>query len=76
MIGDALFMVVTQDRVKRLTVCRDAAEVTRLGLNTLRRALPRVIAIQSQIFGQAGRLGGALLEGLIKLYNNLPEEAG
>ncbi len=49
-------------------------EVTRLGVNALRRALPRVIAVQSQIFGESGRPGGALLEGLIQLYNNLPEE--
>ena len=50
-------------------------EVTRSGLHTLHQALPRVIKVQSQIFGESGRSGGELLEKLLELHNNLPDEA-
>jgi DNA-binding MarR family transcriptional regulator len=43
------------------------AEITAMGLRTLRDALPRVIAVQYRLFGEAGRPGGALLERLLHL---------
>lgn len=49
-------------------------EMTTPGLNTLRAALPRVIAVQHRIFGKEGRPGGALLKGLLRLDSNLVED--
>ena len=42
-------------------------EITRSGLTVLRRALPLVIAIQQQLFGDEGRPGGSFLAALLRL---------
>ena len=49
-------------------------EVTSLGLKTLRIALPKVIAVQGQLFGAAGRPGGSLLEQLLSIDAKLLED--
>ena len=49
------------------------AEITAIGLHTLRDAMPRVIAVQYRLFGEAGRPGGALLERLLHLESNVSE---
>ena len=47
--------------------------VTRRGLNTLRKALPAVIAVQSRLFGEEGRPGGTLLATLLELDQAIEE---
>jgi DNA-binding MarR family transcriptional regulator len=42
-------------------------EVTEAGIGVLRRALPVMIGVQRQVFGEAGAPGGALLEELLRL---------
>ncbi len=49
-------------------------EVTNAGLKALRDALPIVIVMQRRVFGEGGRPGGALLETLLELDRNLPED--
>lgn len=41
--------------------------VTEAGLDVLRRALPVMIEVQRQLFGDAGAPGGALLEELLRI---------
>lgn len=42
-------------------------KVTGPGLSALRRALPLVLEVQLQFFGEQGRVGGSLLAELVKL---------
>ncbi len=48
-------------------------EVTRTGLAALREALPKVIAVQDRLFGEAGRPGGSLLKDLLRVDKYLLE---
>lgn len=41
--------------------------ITAGGLTVLRDAIPRVIEVQTRLFGDAGRPGGALLEALVRI---------
>jgi DNA-binding MarR family transcriptional regulator len=50
-------------------------EVTAAGLDALRKALPKVVALQIRLFGEAGRPGGSLLEQLICLDKDLLDPA-
>ena len=45
---------------------------TKRGISSLRKALPKAIAVQRQVFGDSGRPGGALLTQLLQLDRNLP----
>jgi DNA-binding MarR family transcriptional regulator len=45
--------------------------LTRSGLLVLRQALPRVIDVQSRLFGEEGRPGGSLLSTLLDLDRKL-----
>ena len=49
-------------------------QITRLGLRTLRTALPKVIAVQSEVFGESGKPGGHLLVELLQINAHLPDE--
>ncbi len=49
-------------------------EVSSAGFKTLQEAFPKVIAVQSQLFGEAGRLGGSLLKDLLRIDTNLLEQ--
>lgn len=46
--------------------------VTTAGIDVLRRALPVMIEVQRQVFGDAGAPGGALLEELLKIESPTP----
>jgi DNA-binding MarR family transcriptional regulator len=48
-------------------------EPTSVGLDALRKALPKVIAVQRRLFGEAGRPGGSLLQELLRLDTDLLE---
>ena len=50
-------------------------EVTRSGLQSLKEALPQVIAIQEDLFGAAGRQGGELLQELLRIDGALLERS-
>jgi DNA-binding MarR family transcriptional regulator len=50
-------------------------EITKAGLEALYLALPKVIAIQSSVFGAAGRPGGRLLRELLRIDRELAEIA-
>jgi DNA-binding MarR family transcriptional regulator len=55
-------------RVRNATDVRaKRVEVTTVGLVALRRALPLVITVQHQLFGEEGRAGGGLLRTLRRL---------
>lgn len=45
--------------------------VTARGLDTLRLALPHVIAVQHRLFGKAGHPGGSLLNALLRIDRDL-----
>ena len=47
--------------------------VTPSGLKVLRQALPRVIEVQSRLFGEEGRPGGRLLQTLLDLERRLDQ---
>ena len=49
-------------------------EVTTMGVETLRLALPKVIAVQGQFFGAAGRPGGSLLKQLLSIDARMLED--
>ena len=46
-------------------------EVTSAGLKALHAALPKVIAVQSRLFGEAGHPGGSLLKELLRVDGDL-----
>ena len=48
--------------------------VTSAGLKALRQALPKVVDVQSRIFGEAGRPGGSLLRELLRIDGNPLEQ--
>ena len=50
-------------------------EVTEPGLDTLKQALPKVIAVQGRLFGEAGLPGGRLLQELLRIDGNLLRSA-
>jgi DNA-binding MarR family transcriptional regulator len=50
-------------------------EVTSTGIEALQNALPRVIAVQSRLFGETGRPGGSLLKELHRIDGDLLEKA-
>ena len=47
------------------------AKLTLEGFNTLRRALPMAVDVQSRLFGESGAKGSALLRALLKLDTQL-----
>jgi DNA-binding MarR family transcriptional regulator len=51
-------------------------EVTSSGLQTLQEALPKVIEVQSRLFGKAGLPGGTLLKQLQRVDGRLLNETG
>jgi DNA-binding MarR family transcriptional regulator len=48
-------------------------EITSSGLEALQNALPKVIAVQGLLFGEAGRPGGRLLKELLRIDKELTE---
>ncbi len=51
-------------------------ETTKTGLTTLRACLPKVIAVQTAVFGESGKPGGDLLNKLLHINSHLPNEEG
>ena len=49
-------------------------EVTSVGLQSLQEAFPKVIDVQSRLFGKAGLPGGVLLEELLRVDDGLSDE--
>jgi DNA-binding MarR family transcriptional regulator len=41
--------------------------ITRAGITTLGRAMPVVVEVQRRLFGEAGKTGGSLIEGLLRI---------
>jgi DNA-binding MarR family transcriptional regulator len=48
-------------------------EATSAGLEILREALPKVVAVQERLFGEPGRPGGSLLKELLRIDSDLME---
>jgi len=57
----------TDTRAKRV-------ELTSAGLESLQKALPMVIDVQSRLFGEAGRPGGSMLQEMLRIDRKLLEE--
>ena len=77
-ISQTLKAIEAKRMVSRRTSQADSrakrVAITKQGLSTLRDALPKVIAVQSRVFGDSGRPGGALLTQLLKVDSYLPKE--
>jgi DNA-binding MarR family transcriptional regulator len=72
-VSQTLKALETKKMVSRRTSRTDTrakrVEVTSSGLKTLRVTFPKVIAVQSQLFGEAGLPGGSLLRELTRVDN-------
>ena len=49
-------------------------EVTATGLKALQKAFPKVVAVQSALFGKAGLPGGSLINELLQIDRSLLEQ--
>jgi len=57
----------------KLDVRAKRVEVSRKGLNVIRRALPTVIKVQQRLFGDEGRPGGPFINTLLRLDSERPD---
>ena len=77
-VSQTLKVLETKKMISRRTSKSDTrakrVEITASGLDALRRALPKVIAVQSRLFGDAGRPGGSLLKEVLRIDSGLVEE--
>ena len=62
-------------QTSRLDTRAKEVVVTTLGIHALREALPRVIAVQTHLFGKSGQPGGKLLRELLRIEGALIEPA-
>jgi DNA-binding MarR family transcriptional regulator len=70
-VSQMLKVLETKGMVKRERSPSDVRAkhiaITRSGIATLGRAMPVVIEVQRRLFGEAGKTGGSLLEGLLRV---------
>jgi DNA-binding MarR family transcriptional regulator len=70
-VSQMLKVLETKGMVKRERSPSDVRAkhiaITRSGIATLGRTMPVVIEVQRRLFGEAGKTGGSLLEGLLRV---------
>ena len=76
-VSQTLKTLESKKMISRRTSKQDTrakrVDVTQTGLKALKKAFPHMIAVQSRIFGDAGRPGGSLLEELLHIDGSLLE---